>query len=50
MVKAISTAVGIDQLRETYKEVMASSKGMGFSLVDVAIKLDYYRPIPESDI
>lgn len=49
-VKWLASSVGSDQLRETYKEIMAEQSSPAFSLVDIAIKLDHFKPIPQGEI
>lgn len=50
VIKLISYSVGSDQLRETYRELMAETTEQAFSLVDISIKLDHIRPIPHLEI
>lgn len=50
IIKMISYSVGSDQLRETYRELMNEQQKPAFSLVDLAIKLDHIRPIPQWEI
>src|SRR5207245_226513 len=50
VIKTISYAVGSEQLRETYREVLAEGETPALRLIDVAIKLDHFRAIPQTDI
>ncbi len=47
MIKSVSQAVGSGQLKEIYKDLIDSDTSIGFSLIDLSIRLDHLRPFPE---
>jgi hypothetical protein len=47
MVKSVSQAVGSGQLKETYEDLIAADSSIGFSLIDLSVRLDHLRPFPE---
>jgi predicted MPP superfamily phosphohydrolase len=51
IIKRISGAVGLQELNETYREVLEqSSDRQSFALIDCAIKLDHFREFPDSEV
>jgi hypothetical protein len=51
MVRTISQALGMEDLAETYREVVdVHGALLSVQLVDVAIKLDHYGAFPENQI
>lgn len=47
---SVSYAVGSEQLKETYKQIVLEDKSVSMSLIDMAIKLDHFRSLPENEI
>jgi hypothetical protein len=51
IIKRVSNSVGLDQLRESYRELAQSQAGAtSFQAIDVAIKLDHFAGLPEKEI
>lgn len=50
MIKAVSYAVGSEHLKETYKTIMDETPSAEFQVIDISIKLDHFRPVPEREI
>ncbi|HEX8700479.1 MAG TPA: hypothetical protein VF815_16640, partial [Myxococcaceae bacterium] len=50
VIKKISLAVGSKHLKETFKEVLSGDDNVAIRLVDIAIKLDHFRPVPEEEV
>ena len=50
VIKMIAYSVGSTHLKETYKEVISKSPSTSFSLIDIAIKLDHSKKMPDEDI
>src|SRR5205823_5482813 len=53
IVQKISHSVGSERLKETYKDVLFEVKDKApkaISLIDVSIKLDHFKGIPEDEI
>jgi hypothetical protein len=49
-VKTISSAVGSERLSPTFKEILDKHDINSVSLVDISIKLDFYRRFPYDDL
>jgi hypothetical protein len=47
MIKSVSQAVGSGQLKEIYKDLIEADSSMGFSLIDLSLRVDHLRPFPE---
>lgn len=50
VIKSISFSVGSEELRETFKDVLAETQTPTFAIVNLSIKLDHYRSSPEGDV
>jgi len=50
VVKLISYSVGSEELKETYKRVLARRSTTAIRLIDTSIKLDHFRRIPANEI
>jgi hypothetical protein len=51
MIRRISQAVGLSDLKETYLDILEDNKGnSAIKLIDVAIKLDHFPSPPEKDL
>jgi GNAT superfamily N-acetyltransferase len=51
IIKRISTATGSQELKETYRSVIASEgSNLGMALVDLSIKLDHFSAFPEREV
>ena len=46
-IKSVSQAVGSGQLKEIYKGLIEADTSIGFSLIDLSVRLDHLRPFPE---
>ncbi len=49
-IKSVSDSVGSTQLKETYREIVESDDQIGFTLIDLAVRLDHLRPFPEQQV
>jgi hypothetical protein len=49
-IKSVTDAVGSAQLKETYREIVESDAQIGFTLIDLAVRLDHLRPFPEDQL
>lgn len=50
IIKRISLAAGSEELQETYKRLLGTSPEPSVSLIDLSIKLDHFRDIPQEEI
>ena len=50
IIKRISNAVGTEDLEETFKEIQIEEAPMAQKLIDLSIKLDHFRSIPQIEI
>jgi hypothetical protein len=50
LIKKISNSIGSEKLSETYKDIISNNDINSFHLVDLSIKLDYYKHFPFDDI
>jgi hypothetical protein len=50
MLKRISQAIGSEYLRETYKDVLISGDSNAVALVDMTVRLDHFKGLPEDDL
>ena len=48
--RKISSAIGSDKLEETYKRIVAKNPTVANEMVEIAIKLDFYRLFPIKDV
>jgi hypothetical protein len=49
IVKHISDSVGLDSLSQTFREALARESSTSRRLIDLSIKLDYYKGFPEKE-
>lgn len=50
LIKLISTYIGSEKLSETYKEVLEKNDTIAVRMIDLSIKLDFFRAFPVNDI
>lgn len=50
LIKQIANSVGSAHLKEIYRELLTEDESVAVSLIDLAIKLDYFKGIPEKEI
>ncbi|CAK7010808.1 metallophosphoesterase [Tissierella sp.] len=50
IIKKISESVNNNKLSETYKEIILKNNTISFKIIDISIKLDFLRDVPESEI
>ena len=51
MIKTLSHAVGVEDLAETYREVLERhERSLAFQIIDATVKLDHFWTFPESQI
>jgi len=51
ILKRVSYAVGLELLRETYKDLLEASKGLvSVRLIDLSVKLDHFTAFPEGEV
>ena len=48
-IKKVSSSLGTEKLRETLKEVKENNECVSVSLIDLAVKIDFYRAFPFDD-
>ncbi len=49
-IKKISSSVGTENLKETFKQILENNQNNSTKLIDMSIKLDYYRVFPYTEI
>ena len=49
-IKKISESVGSEKLKETFKKILGRNDTISVNLIDISIKLDFYKTFPYSDI
>jgi Calcineurin-like phosphoesterase len=50
LIKKISSSVGSEDLKETYREVLEENRSMPMSLIDICIKIDHFKHLPSDEI
>ncbi|MFA5157557.1 MAG: metallophosphoesterase [Candidatus Omnitrophota bacterium] len=50
LIKSISNYIGSEKLSETYKEVLEKNDTIATRMIDISIKLDFFREFPLADI
>ncbi|KUO73385.1 MAG: hypothetical protein APF77_13770 [Clostridia bacterium BRH_c25] len=49
-IKKVASVVGYEKLSETFKNVLNNNNTVAVNMIDIAIKLDYFRNFPYDDI
>lgn len=49
-IKRISTSIGSEKLSQTFKEILENNDNNAFRLIDISIKLDFFRSFPYSEV